>query len=65
MRFSKLLGEADVRDTVAEVITSLNLYPKSQATLLQYLDINPDALVSGPSDGAASRLDLLNALADP
>ncbi len=61
---SELLGEPGVRGTVAEVITALNLYPKAQTTLLQYCECNPDALVSGRSDGPASRLHLLNALAD-
>ena len=60
----RLLDNPDVRDSVAEILGGLNLYPKVQAKLLSYLDSHPDALVSGRSDGPASRLRLLKALAD-
>lgn len=60
----RLLDNPDVRDSVAEILGGLNLYPKVQAKLLSYLDSHPDALVSGRSDGPASRLRLLKALAE-
>jgi hypothetical protein len=43
----RLLDNPDVRDSVAEILGGLNLYPKVQAKLLSYLDSHPDALVSG------------------
>lgn len=57
------LGTRVDREVVDGVVAELNLYPKFQHTLLEYMDNDPEALVSGRSDGPASRLQLLDALA--
>lgn len=60
----QLIVASDDRDAVAGIVAALDLYPKFQVNLLEYLESNPDAFVSGRSDGPASRLELLDALAD-
>ena len=58
----RLMGDPDAVKSVTATVDALNLYPKTQVKLLNYLDDNADALVSGRSDGPASRLLLLRAL---
>lgn len=60
----RLMGDHDALASVTEIVVALNLYPKTQVKLRRYLDDNADALVSGRSDGPASRLILLSALSD-
>lgn len=60
----RLMGDHDALASVTEIVAALNLYPKTQVKLGRYLDDNADSLVSGSSDGPASRLILLSALAD-
>lgn len=60
----RMLGSGGQGDVVDSILTTLNFYPKSQQALLEHLDSNPDALVSGRSDGPASRLKLIDLLAE-
>jgi len=42
----RLMGDPDAVKSVTATVDALNLYPKTQVKLLNYLDDNADALVS-------------------